>query len=220
MGLRVDSLEEIYPIADFIADAFGGLAEIVVHDVVDLESSIVYIRNGHLSGRKIGDGTTDAALRLIESGLHGSRDYLSSYTGKALGGRTFRSSTYFVRDRSETLVGLLCVNIDVSGLGAALDALQSLVSNETAARPSEQLGSFEENLQGDPSETIRRITRSALSDLSVSPDRMTRQQRLDVIERIKGEGVFLMKGAVNIVAPELSVSVPTLYRYLQEVKER
>ncbi|WP_373924698.1 helix-turn-helix domain-containing protein [Bifidobacterium asteroides] len=49
-------------------------------------------------------------------------------------------------------------------------------------------------------------------------DKLTKQDRLDIIRNIKDRGIFLIKGAVGIVAPELKISIPTLYRYLQALK--
>lgn len=47
---------------------------------------------------------------------------------------------------------------------------------------------------------------------------MSRMERIEVLRKIYNEGVFLMKGAVRVVAEEMGVSVPTLYKYLQAVK--
>ena len=47
---------------------------------------------------------------------------------------------------------------------------------------------------------------------------MSRMERIEVLCKIYSEGVFLMKGAVPVVAEEMDVSVPTLYKYLQAVK--
>lgn len=216
MQLRVHRLEEAYVLADFIADAFGPMAEVVVHDVKDLESSIVHIRNGALSGRRQGDGTTDQALRLIKTGETDDRGYVADYRGKSLNGHAFRSSTLFIKDVDNQLIGLLCVNINVTGLDGVISMLRALDGDQSEGRlPTATL---EENLQGDSSETIRQIVQTSIEKIGISPKRMTKDERMEVIRRVQEEGVFLMKGAVNIVAPLLSVSIPTLYRYLQETK--
>lgn len=52
MSFHVESVEEMIPMVDFLAEVMGESVEVVLHDVTDTESSIVYIRNGELSGRK------------------------------------------------------------------------------------------------------------------------------------------------------------------------
>lgn len=220
MSYNLDSLTDIFPIADFIADSLGELAEVLVHDVRDLECSIVYIRNGHLSGRKIGDGATDVALRLIKEGRYGEKDYVANYGGKSLGKRSFRSSTYFVKDRSNTLIGLLCVNIDVTNMRELISSLEILCTGKTGSAElgADSLVALEENLQGNPQDTVQRMTRAVIAALNVEPKKMTKQEKLRVIEALNNDGAFLMKGAVNTVATELEISIPTAYRYLQEIK--
>ena len=117
MAIRVDSVEDMIPLADFIADVAGESVEVVLHDIRDAETSIRYIRNGCLSGRQIGDGTTDAALKLIQDGRAESRDYVANYSGKSLENHEFRCATYFIKNPEDQLIGLLCVNVLVDGLG-------------------------------------------------------------------------------------------------------
>ena len=52
----------------------------------------------------------------------------------------------------------------------------------------------------------------------VDPLRLSRQERVEAVRAIYEEGVFLMKGSVQTVAEEMDISVPTLYKYLQEVR--
>ena len=47
-------LKPYMPLVDFLADYLGSNAEVLLHDLTNLEHSIVKIRNGHISGRKEG----------------------------------------------------------------------------------------------------------------------------------------------------------------------
>lgn len=220
MALRVERIEDIFSLADFISDLLGPLAEVVVHDMSDAEASIVYIKNGRLSGRRVGDGATDASLRLIHEGRQRECDYVANYTGKAGDHRSFRSSTYFIDDVAGNLIGLLCVNLEVTALASAVDVLQALVQGSAAAQDVPEAGqtALEENLQGDPNETVVRIVRRVLDSYAIEPARMSREERIEALQKIYNEGVFLMKGAVTLVARELGVSAPTIYKYLQKIK--
>ena len=55
----VNNLNQLKQIADLIAAQFGPATEVVVHDFTgELDHTIVYIVNGHVTGRTIGDAPT------------------------------------------------------------------------------------------------------------------------------------------------------------------
>ncbi len=55
-------------IAAGIAAQFGDNCEVLIHDLTDgiAQSSIVYIENGHVTGRKLGDGPSGAVLDALK----------------------------------------------------------------------------------------------------------------------------------------------------------
>ena len=59
-------LKAFCPVVDCIADLFGSNCEVVLHDITQPEKSIVKIRNGHVTGRKVGDPLTDLGLKMIK----------------------------------------------------------------------------------------------------------------------------------------------------------
>ncbi|MBI0136228.1 MULTISPECIES: helix-turn-helix transcriptional regulator [Bifidobacterium] len=217
MHFTVDNLEEVFPLAEFIADSFGPMAEIVVHDITRPENSIVFIRNGQLSGRSLGDGITDQTLQLAIRADQDGADFVSDYRGRRLNKHEFRVSSYLIRNQEQTVIGLLCISINITELQQAAHVLQTLssidsddvqISTETSRR----------HVSEEPAENIRRITRDEVRQFNIPMDKLTKQDRLDIIRNIKDRGIFLIKGAVGIVAPELKISIPTLYRYLQALK--
>ena len=54
--MEKNQLNMLKQLADGIAAQFGEKCEVVIHDVSAMNRSIVYIVNGHVSGRKLGDG--------------------------------------------------------------------------------------------------------------------------------------------------------------------
>ena len=223
MALRVDAIEDMIPVADFIADMMGESAEIVLHDVQDSRNSIRYIRNGHLTGRKVGDGMTDVAMGLVHRGQTSDGDYMANYKGKALGEHEFRCSTFFVKNHQDELIGLLCVNVSVDGLAGAIDTLASFLCGgipDASHRYGQNFPrGLEENLLGNPEETIRSITRRAVETSGIDVRHSTSEERLGVFAKISEDGVFLIKGSAQIVADEMGITLPTVYKYLKAIKE-
>ena len=218
MALTVQRIEDVFILADFISDGLGELAEVVVHDARDLESSIVYIRNGHLSGRKVGDGATDAALKLIQEGDTAQSGYVVGVAAKSAQGRVFKSSTLFVHDESGKLIGLLCVNFDISAIETLIGMLSKLMPGYSNGAVDSEPQRLEETLQGDPEETVRRMVRTVLASYPMPPASFSSMQKHEAILKMYDEGVFLMKGAVSIVAEECCMSVATVYRYLEKAR--
>ena len=92
----------------------GGHCEVLIHDVRDLEHSIIYVTQPSITGRHRGNGMTDYALQLVRSGRFLTEPFVVNYVGGTQE-RVLRSSTYFIKDQGE-LAGLLCVNIEVDHL--------------------------------------------------------------------------------------------------------
>ena len=62
-------LELLTQIAHGVAAEFGTSCEVVIHDLTkrDLESSIVYIENGHVSNRALGDAPSGIVLETLHT---------------------------------------------------------------------------------------------------------------------------------------------------------
>jgi predicted transcriptional regulator YheO len=46
---------------------------------------------------------------------------------------------------------------------------------------------------------------------------MEKEDKLRIISDLKERGLFLIKGAAKRVSKELNVSLPTIYKYLEEI---
>ena len=79
-------LEKFVPLMDFIAEFLGRNTELVLHDLSDLERSVVAIRNGHISQRQIGAPITDLALQLLNEAKYKGLPFIANYQGKAFNG--------------------------------------------------------------------------------------------------------------------------------------
>ncbi len=60
-------IESYIPLAKFIAKISGPRCEVLLHDLSDLEHSIIFLENGNITGRAVGGGITDFALRTVFS---------------------------------------------------------------------------------------------------------------------------------------------------------
>ena len=134
-GSRLDMLKQI---ATGLAAQFGDNCEVVVHDLARnvAESSIVHIENGHITGRKVGDGPSGAVLNAIRHQDGPLADRLS-YLTKTDSGRILKSSTIYINDDSGKPRYILSINYDITNLLALEGSIHSL----TACKVPEESGS-------------------------------------------------------------------------------
>jgi len=93
----------------------------VVHDVAAKhpEHSIVIIENGHVTGRKVGDGASHVAMEQVRNADAQPMDHLS-YLTKTPDGKILKSSTMYIRGKGGKVVAILGINYDIADRGYAM----------------------------------------------------------------------------------------------------
>lgn len=210
-------LEAYIPFMDFLADFLGKNTEIVLHDLTDWHASVVAIRNSHISGRSVGSPVTDLALQILNEAKYKECSYVSGYQSRGKNGHVLKSATYFIRDRHGNIVGMMCLNTDCQNLVRARDFLNGLIDDmEIPGDCGEVTESFNMNV----TDLIESNFAKAYPDISIKPEELSQKEKMEIVGRLNAMGTFLMKGAVGYIAEKLRVSIPTLYRYLNQLKSR
>lgn len=203
-------LEQYIRLIPFLSTVLGPGCEVLIHDVQDPDHSVIAIQN-NLSGRQIGDPLTDLAAQLIEQGSHANIDYLSNYDGRAKG-HVFLSSTYFIKNKGR-LIGLLCINKDMSAVQELDNALHLMLERYQLKTPEES--EYSESLDSPITDLLHTRISEIISQVGVAPARMSMQEKVAAVHRLNESGVLMMKGAVTEIARQLLVSEPTVYRYIK-----
>ncbi|MCG0276528.1 MAG: PAS domain-containing protein [Thermosediminibacteraceae bacterium] len=211
-------LKNFIPLVDFIAGITGPFCEVVLHDVTNVESSIVAIKNNHISGRQVGGPLTDLGLKLLKEKAYLEKDYLLNYPGRTKDGKVLRSSTFFIKDENGDIVGMLCVNIDLSGAYATKRFVEDFIMgiNEDSKEQSENNKALPENLTLSLEDLMHSIIEQTVAEVNVPPERMSPEEKMWIVHKLSEKGVFLLKGAVAEVAKCLKTSENTIYRYLNK----
>lgn len=96
MSFVEENFELLYGIGKCIAEQFGPNCEVVLHDLTKpYENTIVAIWNGHVTGRKLGDGGTDAGLKILKGTAQPEDTY--NYINSTRNGQILRSSSKYLR---------------------------------------------------------------------------------------------------------------------------
>lgn len=217
-----DKLSKYIPMVHFIAEIIGNHCEVVLHDVSKPDNSIVEIVNGHISGRKVNGPITDLALKIMKDKNYKENNYICNYESVGKSNKTFRSSSYFIKDEQNEIIGMICVNVDLTDLMKARSVLDDaiMIANQvnhhaeqpiSASGPNER---FEENIE----DLLLSLIKGVLSETEIPPERMSPPEKMDVVRKLNEKGVFLLKGGVSEVARHLGASEATIYRYLNKIK--
>ncbi|KNC88509.1 helix-turn-helix transcriptional regulator [Trabulsiella odontotermitis] len=210
-----ENLSFFIPMMEGIANQFGENCEVVLHDHSQgLESSIIAIINGHVTGRQVGDPSSNLGLEVLRgTDVNGDRH---NYFTQTREGKTLRSTSIYIRNSNEQVIGALCINLDISDI---LQAEKTL--NKMAGRPDTTPAHHEavnEVFVKDVNELLDYLIAECMSLINVAVINMTRQDKLNAIKFFDDKGVFLIKKSGEKICEFLNISKYTLYAYLGEIR--
>jgi predicted transcriptional regulator YheO len=198
-------------VADSIALTFGINCEVVIHDFKDMSSSIVYIA-GNITKRKVGGPITDLIFKAFRE--YGDKvQNMYNYTTRTKDGKILKSSTIFLKNSDNKVIGCLCINIDMSHFINLKLILDNIIGFKEVNESSNI-----ENFAASTDETIEAISMDVAKKYAKTPDNMNRAERLDFLRSLDEKGIFVLKGSVDKIAKILGISKYTVYSYLQEIK--
>jgi predicted transcriptional regulator YheO len=206
--LEANKLEMLKQIAAGIAAQFGSSCEVVVHDVSSksLEHSIVHIENGHVSGRKVGDGGSNVVVEQWMQHDDLREDHLG-YLTKSSNGKVLRSSTMYIRNSRGKVIALLSINFDISALTMVDAALRELVSPR-------------DNSQAEPekitnvNDLLDELIQQSVVMVGKPVALMNKEDKVRAIQFLNQNGAFLVTKSGDKVAKYFGISKYTLYSYI------
>ncbi|RKD27958.1 Predicted transcriptional regulator YheO, contains PAS and DNA-binding HTH domains [Caminicella sporogenes DSM 14501] len=204
-------LKSYIPIVEGIARTFGRNCEVVLHDFSKMNSSIIAIENGHVTGRSIGSPMTEEGLRAVRKK---NIDNIINYTGKTADGRLLKSSTMFIKDENDEVIGCLCINFDISELFIARRVFDDIM--QTDINESEKIA--EEVIGNKVNDVLTDIVKNTLKQMGKPVAYMSKEEKVNIVKKLDQQGAFLIKGAIDYVAKVLCVSRYTIYNYLDEIR--
>jgi len=220
------TLKQYSILVEFLGKALGPDYEVALYDIGSETNSLVAIANGYISGRAIGAPMTNMALNTMSNKLYKNSNYKLNYHGISKDQRILRSSTMFIKDENEELVGMLCINFDDSKfVNLSNEILKLCHPNELIEKHCtyESINTLSddevETFSGSISEVTETVLKKVLASKNIPIDRLTQDERLDVIDMLIQKGVFMLKGAVSEVAKQLHCSEPTIYRYINKLNK-
>ena len=207
------TLDFLKQLAHGLAIQFGSSCEIAIHDLKtkDLERSIVYIENGHVSNRQTGDGPSGIVLETLQSDPSTIHDKLS-YLTKTEDGRILKSSTFYIRDDDGSISYIFSLNYDITAFTAASTAIQSLIA--TKDNLPDLTGDSPRQITHNVNELLDLLIEQAVAKVGKPVAMINKDDKVDVVQYLDHAGAFLITKSGDKVSSYLGISKFTLYSYM------
>ena len=205
-------LETLKQIAAGIAAQFGDKCEVVIHDVGTShpERTIVHIENGHVSGRRVGDGASMVVLEQLEHQYEQPQDHLC-YLTRTPDGKILKSSSLYIRNSRGAVTAIFSINYDVTGLMMMQQQLGELLST----RDKEQT---EPEKIINVNDVLDELIAQSVALVGKPAALMTKDERIRAIGYLDRRGAFLISKSSERACEFFGISKYSFYSYLNEAK--
>lgn len=217
MNIINKEFQKYIPIANMMAKTFGKNCEVVIHDLTVPQNSVIYAVNNHVTGRQVGQAFDHLVKQVLLSRKFND-DFVAGYKTLTDDGREIKSSTAFIRNSDEKVIGALCINYNLESIVNFKEFIDDFVAdfvdvNQEEKEEKEETIELMENVVEIADDLIDRIiTNFATDDLK-------RKEKVQLIKFMDEKGIFLIKGSIDKVAEKLGISKVTVYSYLDEIKK-
>jgi predicted transcriptional regulator YheO len=199
-------------VGEIIAEKFSPYLEVIIHDLRDPEHSIIAIFNSHITGRKIGDGTSDIGYKKLANELP---DKIVNYENISPSGSKMKSSSLTIRDEHNKIIGSMAFNFDL----APFENIQEFFNTITKTNIS-QLGDFPKQEQffiwNIRDELEQELNKYIIAN-RLQGKALTKKDKLNVVSLMNKRGHIKKRGSVSILSELLAITRPTLYKYIKDI---
>ncbi len=211
--MKAQELESVGRVIRALASHFGPNTEIVLHDLTteDLNHSIIAIENGHVSGRKIGDGPSHIVLEALSSEDPAGLEDRISYLTRTENGKTLKSTTIFLHDQNGRMTAVLGINTDITltlAMENALHAMHTTGSGDAEPEP----------ITSNVADLLDTLIARSMDLIGKPASLMSRDEKIRALTYLDENGAFLVTKSGPKVCNAFGISKYTLYSYLDEIR--
>ncbi len=198
-------------LAEMLGKMFPNMLEVIMHDFSDLDHSIIFMMNGQLSGRKVGDGATELGLRRLLGG-EDIPDMLVNYRNRNSQGNYFKSASLAIRDDKGDMIGAFCLNFDLS----LFDHFRHFLTTFTQCEEHVLGGAEELTAATSLEEEIDHHIQTYLSQHHLHLTQLTYSDKQKIVAYLDQKRCFRQKGAMIAVAKALRLTRQSIYNYVKQ----
>ncbi len=210
----MSDLKSYIPMIKFLAKFYGSNTEFILYDTDKKE--ICHVENSFAESHKVGNKITGVELRFIEDEIYKTKDYLVNYRSFTQDRKKLRSATYFVKDNKNNLKGMLIINFQVKELIEMREFINEMINGPERTEEAKEEHKFFETFDFSFEDLMSSVIQEAVNKYNVPPDRLSMDEKSEIIKALDKKGTFLIKGSVAETARILNCSEVTVYRYIRE----
>lgn len=208
-----DNIEMFKSILDLLENHLGPNCEIVLHDnTKEYEHSIVDIRNGHVTGRKVGDCGGNWGLEVLS---HTHPDtHIYNKIVHMRNGKIIRGSSMFIQDDDHNNIGAICINMDITDTLKCEEYLKQLNMYATPSPSANEL------FASDVNQLMDNLLQQCEEMFDKPISHLNKDEKMQIIHFLDSKGAFLITKSGDRVCEFLNISKFTLYNYLENTRQK
>lgn len=202
--------DNLCALAHAVALHYGKSCEVAVHDLTGenpADSSIIYIENGEVTGRAVGDGASAVVLEEL-SRTDNPRENRIGYFTKTTDGKVLKSTTVYIRDPDGKAVAVFSINHDITALSVAASAIGELTAPAVANEP--------EKITPHVGELLDELLWKSTELIGKPVSLMNKEDKQRAIRYLNSKGALLITKSGDKIAKYFGISKFTLYSYISE----
>lgn len=200
-------------LAHAIAVHYGKSCEVAIHDLTvenAADSSIIYIENGEVTGRRVGDGASAVVLEELSQAEQNREDRIGYFT-KTSDGKALKSTTVYIRDEKGRATAIFSINHDITALSVAAASLTELTAPATACEP--------ERITPHVGELLDELLWKSTELIGKPVSLMNKDDKQRAIRYLNSKGALLITKSGDKIAKYFGISKFTLYSYLTDEED-
>ncbi|KMY51014.1 helix-turn-helix transcriptional regulator [Peribacillus loiseleuriae] len=209
----MSDLESYIPMIKFFARFLGTDAEVIVYDTNKEE--VVLIENPFNPEMGVGSEIPDLEKKFLKQELYKEEESIVNYRAFSSERKKLRSATHFIKNANRELIGMLTINYKVDELIELRSVLNRIISG---SEPIQYKGeNFYESFNLSFEDLMNNTIQEALTNFHVPPERLSHDEKMELIRMLDEKGTFLLKGSIAELAKILHTSETSIYRYISKL---
>lgn len=201
-------LDFLKRLADGISIMFGNQCEVVIRDMNNSESAIVYVKNDHITDKDIDNELS--IFGLDEKDAFTAGNDLVNSKGITKNKRMIKTSSFHIKE--EDYHYTFVINYDYTHLSIA----QSILNDFTQVGEDRGLNLEEDN---SVAQMLEDLYEEAIAYIGKPVPVMKKEERVKMVRYLNEKGAFSIHKGIPTISEKMNLSRYTIYNYLKEIKE-